>query len=258
MSEKHITEYTTLESAGGHLPEDSCHHNHHVSCSDCRLSDLCIPIALKLEDVIELEKIVNRMYQLKKGDFLYQYGEPFQSIFAVRTGCVKTYQTTASGKEQITGFFLPGEILGADGIANNICEESAVALEATSVCSIPHEKLETLSMAIPSLQRHLFRLMGREIATEKKLTVLLGKNTAEERVASLLLSLSARYAKLGLSSNCFRLPMSRADIGNYLGLTTETVSRVFKKLQTNHIIAVDHKELEILSLPLLKQIALES
>jgi CRP/FNR family transcriptional regulator len=166
----------------------------------------------------------------------------------VRSGTLKAYKNTDDGKEQVTGFYFPGEILGMDGISNNAHASSAKTLETSAVCEIPFTSLEKLSTLMPQLQRHFFQLMSREITEDQVLITLLSKNSADERVAALLLSISSRNARRKLSATQFRLPMSRVDIGNYLGLTVETVSRVFSRMQKMEVLLVDNKEIEILDL----------
>jgi CRP/FNR family transcriptional regulator len=173
----------------------------------------------------------------------------------VRSGTLKAYKTTDDGREQVTGFYFPGEILGMDGISNNAHASSAKALETAAICEIPFSSLEKLSSLMPNLQRHFFQLMSREITEDQQLITLLSKNSADERVAALMLSISTRNARRKLSSTQFRLPMSRVDIGNYLGLTVETVSRVFSRMQKMDILQVDNKEIEILDLEGLRTMA---
>lgn len=236
----------------------ACTHRQSASCSSCRLASICIPIALELDDIVKLETIVNRGRPVDRGRHIYRDGKDFQAIFAVRSGCVKTYRLSDTGIEQVTGFYLPGEILGLDGIASGIHSDSAMALETSAICSIPFERLGELSADIPSLQKHLFQLMGREIADDRKLIGLLSKNTAEQRMATLLLSLSQRYSARGYSRTRIRLPMSRGDIANYLGLTPETVSRVLNKLRNMSMIAIDNKELEIRDIDALRSLTVEN
>ena len=232
-----------------------CHHNPQVKCGDCRLSGICLPISLHIDDIDKLNDIIQRGRPLQKGDYLYRAGEPFQSVYAVRSGTVKGISVSNDGEEQVTGFYLPGEIVGMDGLANNRYVNSALALETSAVCEIPFNRLEELSLKIPTLQRHFFQLMSREITVEQRLITLLSKNSAEERVAALLLSISRRNHARNLSAFSFRLPMSRADIGNYLGLTIETVSRVFSRFQKSEILKVDRKEITIADMDGLKQLA---
>ena len=216
-----------------------------VSCNDCSLNPSCLPVAVKSQELDSLDRIIKRSKPLKKGGHLFRASDDFRSIFAVRSGTIKTYSVTEDGEEQVTGFYLPGEILGIDGIGTNVHSNSAKALEASAVCEIPFDKLEELSVAIPSLQHHFFKLMSQEIQADQQLIMLLSKKSAEERIAALLMSISARHQKRGLSPVSFRLPMSRNDIGNFLGLAVETVSRVFTRLQKQGVIAVEGKEIEI-------------
>ncbi len=219
------------------------------------MSPLCLPIALQVDEIDRLNDIVQRGRPLQKDDYVYSCGDEFRSIYAIRSGSIKTYSVNGQGVEQVTGFYLPGEVFGMDGIAHTHHVSSAVAMETAAICEIPFTRMEELSMAMPSLQRHFFHLMSREITSDQQLIALLSKNSAEERVATLLLSISARNAKRDLSGSRFRLPMSRADIGNYLGLTVETVSRVFSRFQKQQLLAVDKKEIEILDIPGLQQLA---
>jgi CRP/FNR family transcriptional regulator len=239
----------TTDSAKASIARETarCHHDFQTNCSDCRLSTICLPIALGAEEIEQLDSIIQRSKPLRKGEHLYRVNDTFSSVYAVRSGTLKAYTLTDDGKEQVTGFYFPGEIVGMDGISKNTQASSAKALETSAICEIPFEKLEELSSKIPSLQRHFFQLLSHEIAEDQQLITLLSKNTAEERIASLMLSISARNARRKLSAINFRLPMSRTDIGNYLGLTVETVSRVFSRLQKNNILEVDNKEITILS-----------
>jgi len=232
-----------------------CPHNTEANCGDCRMNALCLPIALQTTEIVQLDDIVQRGRPLQKDGHVYHAGEEFKSVFAVRSGSIKSYTVTNDGQEQVTGFHLPGEIFGMDGIAHNHYTNSALAMETTAVCEIPFSNLQDLSIAIPSLQRHFFQLMSREITNDQSLITLLSKNTAEERVATLLLSISNRNMRRKLSGSRFRLPMSRADIGNYLGLTVETVSRVFSRFQKKDLLLVDKKEIEIIDFTKLRALA---
>lgn len=232
-----------------------CHHDYKVSCSGCRLSTICLPIALQAPDIERLDAIVQRGRPLRKGEYVYREGQSFTSVYAVRAGTLKAFSTTDSGEEQVTGFYLPGEIFGMDGLGKNKHVSSAVALETAAICEIPFERLSELSIHIPSLQRHFFQLMSQEIAQDQQLIAQLSKNTAEQRVAALLLSISARNARRKLSATNFRLPMSRTDIGNYLGLTVETVSRIFSRFQKMGLLASDHREVILLRADELRAIA---
>ncbi len=236
-------------------PVQRCHHNPLVSCGDCRLNAICLPISLHVEDIDKLDQIIQRGRPLQKGEYLYRSNDQFTSVFAVRSGTIKAVNITNDGEEQVTGFYLPGEILGMDGIAQNHYTNSAIALETSAICEIPFSRLEELSLRLPSLQRHFFQLMSKEITADQQLITLLSKNSADERIAALLLSISARNQNRHLSATSFRLPMSRSDIGNYLGLTIETVSRVLSRFQKKELLAVDKKEINILDMDGLKNVA---
>jgi CRP/FNR family transcriptional regulator len=235
--------------------ERKCHTQPDVSCSDCRLGELCLPIALDSTEIDQLDNIIKRGRPLNKGNFLFEQGEPFTAIYAVRAGSFKTFQTSRDGEEQVTGFYLPGEILGMDGISSMQHVSSAIALETGSVCEIPFELLEKLSSQISSLQGRFFQLMSKEITKDQQMLTLLSQNSSDERVASLLLSISARHHQRKLSMYRFRLPMTRAEIGSYLGITLETVSRIFSRLQKQGVITVENKEITINELEQLKEIA---
>lgn len=235
--------------------QPQCHHDNRVSCSNCRLSSLCLPISLELEELDQISEVILRNQPLHKGDYLYRSGSPFTSIFAVRAGSIKSTFISEEGEEQITGFYLPGEILGMDGLNDNSYRNSATALETSAICEIPFDKLEELSQQIPSLQRHFFQLMSREITNDQQLISLLTKGSAEQRIAALLLSLSSRYQRRQLSSTEFLLPMSRTELGNYLGLTIETVSRVLSRWQKEGFIHAERRLIKLLDVDKLKSMA---
>lgn len=232
-----------------------CTNDYQASCGSCRLGSICLPLALEDADVQRLDSIIQRGKPLQKNQHLYREGDEFESVFAVRSGTIKAYKITDQGREQVTGFYFPGEIFGMDGIDSNSHASAAKALETATVCEIPFGSLSKLSALIPNLQGHFFRLMSREIVEDKQLITLLSKNSADERIAALLLSISRRNARRNLSASQFRLPMSRVDIGNYLGLTVETVSRVFGRMQKLEILLVDNKEVEVLDAQGLKRMA---
>ena len=214
-------------------------------CKDCSLASLCLPQALNSEDMDSLDEIVKRGRPLKKGDLLFRQGDSFSSVFAVRSGALKTFSVTDAGEEQITGFHLPSELVGLSGMDSEFYPMSAQALETTSVCEIPFERLDELALQLPQLRRQLMRIMSREIRDDQQMMLLLSKKTADERIATFLVNLSARFRARGFSPNQFRLAMSRSEIGNYLGLAVETVSRVFTRFQQNGLLAAEGKEVEI-------------
>ncbi len=222
------------------------HNTHQVHCKNCSLATLCLPLSLNLEDMDSLDRIVKRGRPLKKGDFLFRQGDAFDSLFAVRAGALKTFSLTDLGEEQITGFHLPSELIGLSGVDSESYPVSAQALETTSACEIPFERLDQLSVQLPQLRRQLMRVMSREIRDDQQMMMLLSKKNADERIAAFLVNLSARFRARGFSPNQFRLAMSRNELGNYLGLAVETVSRVFTRFQQNKLIAAEGKEIHIL------------
>ena len=218
---------------------------HKVSCNDCSLNPVCLPLAVDKGQLEKLDKLINRRRPMKRGEHVYFANDTFHSIFAIRSGSIKTYSLTEDGEEQVTGFYLPGEIIGIDGINTNRHINSAKALESTALCEIPFEQMELLSVEIPSLQHHFFKLMSKEIQADQQLQLLLSKKPADERIAALLVNFGARHKQRGLSATQYRLPMSRNDIGNYLGLAVETVSRVFTRFQNEKLIQAEGKEIII-------------
>ncbi len=202
-------------------------------------------MGLEPEDVERLDDIVKRTRPLHRGDVLFREGDRFRSLYVVKTGSVKTFAPNPEGGEQVLGFHLPGELIGLDAIDKDLHACSAKVLETSAICEIPFARLEELTAAIPSLQHQMFRLLSKEIAHETDMLLLLGKKTAEERLAVFLLSLSRRLQKRGLSATDFYLSMSRHEIGNYLGLAVETVSRLFTRFQDDGLMRVDRKHIEL-------------
>jgi CRP/FNR family transcriptional regulator len=229
-------------------------HKIKISCSSCSLSELCLPRGMGQGALEKLEAIVKRSSPLQKGEVLFRAGDKFRGIYAVRSGLVKVFATDDDGEEQIIGFFLPGEMLGLDAIETQIHACNAVALETSSYCAIPFLELSEVCKDIPELQNQLFRIMSRELSVENQMLLTLGKKNSEEKVATFLLTISTRYHDLGFSANEFKLTMSRQEIGNYLGITFETVSRVIGRLQRNGIIKVNRKAIKILDMVALKNL----
>jgi CRP/FNR family transcriptional regulator len=215
------------------------------ACGSCSLRQLCLPFGVSKDDVQRLDSIIKRRRPLARGGSIFRLGDEFRALYAIRCGSVKTYTITEDGSEQITGFHLPGELIGLEAISSGQHHCGAKALETTSVCEIPFSRLEELSGLVPGLGRQLLRIMSREILADEQLLILLGKKSADERLASLFLSLSVRLGERGLSSREFHLSMSRNDIGNYLGLAVETVSRLFTRFQQQGLIAVQHKYIKL-------------
>ena len=217
-----------------------------LSCHNCRMNNFCLPLGLDTDDLDKLEELIQRKKPLQPREGVFFSGDPFTSIYAVRSGSIKSFCIDPDGREQVTGFYFPGEIFGWDGLADEQYQNTAIALETTSVCEIPYEQLDDLGNSIPSIQKHMMRLISREINADQRLIALLAGNSAQQKIASLLLSISDRLVKQKLSSTRLWLPMSRGEISNYLGLTVETVSRVLGHFQRKKYLAVNKKEIEIL------------
>lgn len=217
-----------------------------VACRNCSLSSLCLPMGLAPEDVERLDQIIRRTRLLHRGDPLFEEGERFRSLFVVKTGSLKTFAPDRDGSEQVLGFHLPGELIGLDGIDKGMHACSARALETSAICEIPFARLEELAATLPSLQHQLYRLLSKEICHDTDLVLVLGKKTAEERLAAFLLDFSSRLRRRGLSATDFYLSMSRHEIGNYLGLAVETVSRLFTRFQEEGLLKVERKHIRLL------------
>jgi CRP/FNR family transcriptional regulator len=212
-----------------------------ISCSNCSLAELCLPHGLTEAELAQLEKIVKRRPPLQPGQHLYRVGDSSLCLYAVRSGTLKSYNTTDDGDEQVLGFTLPGEMVGFDGLSDGHYTSNSVVLETSCVCSLPYDRLEELCHSTPGLHKQIMRLVGREITLDHQMLLLLGKRNAEERLATFLVSLSNRFHARGLSATEFNLPMSRQDIGNYLGLAIETVSRLFAHFQEQNLLTVNRR-----------------
>ena len=225
-----------------------------TACANCNLREICLPAGLAADELDQLDDMVYTRRKIKRGDALYRAGEPFDAIYAVRIGFFKSRVTLEDGRDQVTGFSMAGEILGMDGISHDRHNCDAIALEDSEVCTIPYDRLEQLAHDIPSLQRHFHKVMSREIVRENGVMMLLGVMRAEERLAAFLLNLSQRLNARGYSALEFNLRMTREEIGSYLGLKLETVSRAFSKFQADGLIEVDQKYVRIVDVDGLRQV----
>ncbi|MBC5784660.1 helix-turn-helix domain-containing protein [Ramlibacter sp. USB13] len=221
-------------------------------CSTCHLRHCCVPAGLSPAQVEGLDRLPFSRRRVQLGGTLYEPGDVFKCLYAVRNGMFKSCVTLEDGRQQVTGFHLPGELLGLDGVATGRYASSATALEDSEICAIPYADLRTTSSADLELQGAIARLMSREIVREHSLMLMLGSMSAEERLAAFLLSLSTRMKVRGFSPIEFHLRMSRADIGSFLGLKLETVSRTFTSLVRQRLLHVDKKHVRILDLHLLR------
>jgi CRP/FNR family transcriptional regulator, anaerobic regulatory protein len=217
-----------------------------VACSNCNLRELCLPVGLSTEQMQKLDAVVATRRNVARGDPLFRAGDTFVSLHAVRTGFFKTRVSAEDGRDQVTGFQMAGELIGFDGIATERHTCDAVALEDSQVCVIPFAQLEELSRELTDLQRHFHRIMSREIVREHGVMLLLGSMRAEERLAAFLLNLTQRLHSRGFASDAMVLRMTREEIGSYLGLKLETVSRAFSKLQDDGVLLVKQRQIEVL------------
>ena len=228
-----------------------------VSCQNCGLYQLCLPMGLDSADTALLDRYVRRKRMFKRGEVLYRAGEKFTFVFAIRSGSIKTHISTDDGRLQITGFHVPGELLGLNAIDEKRYNGEATALETTSVCEISVDCFEELALQIPSVHYQMLRMMSKEIRHNQGLMLLLGKKNAEERLATYLLSLSRRFAMRNYSPTQFNLSMSRGDIGNYLGIAEETVSRIFTRFQEEGVLVSERRHVILNDLERLSAIARE-
>ncbi len=222
-------------------------------CSTCAFSDACMSQGYDKSMLGELHVLVEHVGPFHTGEHLFREGDEFKSIAAVRAGMVKTYVLDRGGHEQVLGFHLPGEIIGLNAIHNARYPCSAVALDTVMLCRFSFPQMALLATRMPGLQAQLFKLLSEDIG---KAALLSGDFSADERMAAFLLSLSRRYQRRGFSARRFHLTMTRTDIANYLRLAPETVSRVLKRFQTDGLVVVDRREIEISNQPLLEQLAL--
>jgi CRP/FNR family transcriptional regulator len=216
-----------------------------ATCSSCNLRELCLPGGVCVDDLERAQSIVYARRKVRRGESIFSAGDEFRSIYAVRSGFFKTSVVDDEGREQVTGFFMGGELLGLDGIGTGSHNGTATALEDSEVCVMPYGLIEEMARELPSLQRHLHSVLSREIVRDHGVMMLLGSMRAEERLAAFLTNLSKRFLKRGFSPSEFHLRMTREEIGSYLGLKLETVSRLFSQFQKDRLIEVEQKHVRI-------------
>ena len=223
-----------------------------VSCSSCSLREVCLPAGLEGEKLRAIDELTRAKRRIAKGAVLYRNGDAFASLYAVRSGSFKSVCSSQAGDEKVTGLHLPGAVMGLDAINQRRHGYDAVALEDSEVCVIPYLQLTQLAHRIPELQAQLVRILSDEISPDHGLMLLMGAMDAEQRIVAFLLSLSRRYQRLGYAASRFALRMTRHDIGSYLGLTLETVSRVLSRLQRERLIDAHQKEIVLRDLVALR------
>lgn len=224
-----------------------------LSCNECPSRKACISAELGGHDPAIPDRIVRRRLR-KKGEMLYRAHEPLRALYTMQTGCIRTSMSTCDGEVQVLGFHVPGDLLGIDAIGEGRHPSEAAAIEDSLVCEFPYPALEALMREVPSLQRHLLRLMSQEIAREEELMCVLGQRGAESRLASCLLNLSERYRKVDRHGDWLTLSMSREDLGNHLGLAMETVSRLFSRFQEEGLLSVAGRHVRLLDYPRLRAV----
>jgi CRP/FNR family transcriptional regulator, anaerobic regulatory protein len=225
-----------------------------TACSQCNLHELCLPVGLTEAEIRLLDDLVSARRKIRRQQPLYRAGDPFEALYAIRTGSFKTDVLLEDGREQVTGFYMTGEILGLDGISAERHACNAIALEDSEVCVIAFARLEELSRQIESLQHQFHKVMSREIVRDHGVMMLLGSMRAEERLAAFLLNMSQRLTTRGFSPAEFHLRMTREEIGSYLGLKLETVSRAFSRFQEEGLVTVQQKHIRILDASGLKKV----
>ena len=225
-----------------------------VACSNCNLRELCMPVGLNDQDMQRIDEVVATRRKVTRGENLFRNGDKFSALYAIRTGFFKTSVSSEDGRDQVTGFQMAGEIIGLDGIVSDHHTCDAIALEDAEVCVMPFDRIEELSREIKSLQHHVHKIMSREIVREHGVMLLLGSMRAEERLAAFLLNLVQRLHARGFSQSELILRMTREEIGSFLGLKLETVSRTFSKFVDDGIVEVKQRYVRILNTDALKQI----
>lgn len=218
---------------------------HEVCCSSCNLREMCLPAGLGAEDMQRMEHVVYARRRVRRGEALFNAGDAFNAVYAVRVGFFKSSVVDREGREQVTGFFMGGELLGMDGVGTGSYNGAAIALEDSEVCVMPFALVEEMAREVPALQRHLHSVLSREIVRDHGVMMLLGSMRAEERLATFLLNLSRRFTRRGFSASDFHLRMTREELGSYLGLKLETVSRLFSKFQEDGLLEVNQKHVRI-------------
>jgi CRP/FNR family transcriptional regulator len=216
-----------------------------VACSNCNLRELCMPVGLSTSELQRIDDLVATRRKVKRRETLFHNGEDFTSLYAIRTGVFKTRLASEDGREQVTGFQMAGEIIGLDGIVSGHHSCDAVALEDAEVCTMPFDRIEELSREVTALQRHVHQIMSREIVREQGVMLLLGSMRAEERLAAFLLNLVQRLHARGFSRSELVLRMTREEIGSYLGLKLETVSRTLSKFAADGLVEVEQRNVRI-------------
>ncbi len=223
-------------------------------CSTCMMGSVCLPVGMPASEVAKLDELVKERLRIAKGQPLFLHGTSLDALFSLRTGSIKSQIVEASGHHQITGFYLPGEIVGLDGMFDGMHSSTSIAMEDSEVCVVKLDDIDEVSRYVPTLQHQVRHLMSKEIARSHQVLLALGSMRSEQRLAAFLINLSQRLAALGYSPTEFIMRMSREEIGNYLGLTLETVSRLFSRFARDGVIRVNQREIKILDMAALNEL----
>ena len=210
-------------------------------CQACNLRELCLPAGMEATEMARLQGVVRTRRRVARGAALYRAGAGFEALYAVRSGFFKSSVVLEDGRDQVTAFHMAGELVGMDGIGHDRHAADVIALEDSEVCVIAYGRLEEAG-----LERQLHKVMSRELVRGQGVMMLLGTMRAEERLAAFLLNLSQRFVARGYSPSDFHLRMTREEIGSYLGLSLETVSRLFSRFHAEGLVAVQQKHIRIL------------
>jgi CRP/FNR family transcriptional regulator len=219
-----------------------------ITCATCNRRETCVTGGVPAEDLERVEDIVYARRRVRCGECLFAAGDELRCLYAIRAGFFKTSLVDSEGREQVTGFFMSGELLGMDGLGSGRCPGNAIALEDSDVCAMPYSLIEKIGREVPSLQRRVHAVLAREIVRNHGVMLLLGTMRAEQRLATFLLNLSRRFERRGYSESEFHLRMTRKEIGSYLGLKLETVSRVLSAFHEAGLLDIDNKHVRIVNL----------
>jgi CRP/FNR family transcriptional regulator len=225
-----------------------------VDCSDCKSRPTCLVGGLPPADLARVTDAIGARRRVRRGQALYDAGDAFRALYAIRSGFFKTRLTDPAGRELITGFAMGGELLGADGAPGGHCASSAIALEDSEVCALPYALLQEAARTVPALQRRLHAELAREIARGQGIMLLLGTMAARERLAAFLLNLSRRFVLHGYAGAAFELRMTRGEIGSHLGMKIETVSRLFTAMGRAGLLRVEKKQVRDIDLAALERL----
>ncbi|MDF1796858.1 MAG: cyclic nucleotide-binding domain-containing protein [Coxiellaceae bacterium] len=224
---------------------------HRVRCGDCCLHPVCLPMGLSDQHMQTVSSLIDRSIMVERGEVLCRAGDEFTALYAVQSGAFKCTQLSSDGSEKLLAFHLPGELFGFDAISDQRYITTVKALETSTVCKIPFEQLLKVASELPILQKQMFCMMSGQMTREQFSS---RQATAMQSLVGFLANLSSRYKRRGCSSTQFNLPMSREDVGNYLGLASETVSRLLTQLEKQQVISVRRRHITLLDQPQLQSL----